>query len=304
MSDAFSLDQFSTFVVVADEGRFAAAARRMRRAQSAITYAIQKLEEQSGALLFDRSAYRPQLTEAGRSLLPHARRVLADVSRYRAQSRAIGSGIEAEIRLLIPEALPAAALVPCLAMMRMVYPSVRMRIETETPSVALRRIAAGSADLAILLDAIDLPPWLHRSPCSRIDLVVVVSPEHPLAVACQPVKPEVLADHLQIVVAAPLGEDLAPDRGVVASERWHVTDYAFKRELLLAGVGWGSMPAHLVSDDVSAGRLITLVPATWDGATRLPVLGLVVGKHADRPPGPAAQALFEAIATERTQDDG
>ena len=39
--DPFTLDQFSVFIAVAEEGSFAAAARRFNRAQSAVTYAIQ-----------------------------------------------------------------------------------------------------------------------------------------------------------------------------------------------------------------------------------------------------------------------
>jgi hypothetical protein len=56
MMDALSLDQFAVFAAIAEEGSFAAAARRLNRAQSAITYAIQKLEDQTGVPLFDRSA--------------------------------------------------------------------------------------------------------------------------------------------------------------------------------------------------------------------------------------------------------
>jgi DNA-binding transcriptional LysR family regulator len=74
--DALTIDQFAVFAAIAKEGSFAAAARRMNRAQSAITYAIQKLEDQSGVELFDRSSYRPVLTEAGKALLPRALRIL------------------------------------------------------------------------------------------------------------------------------------------------------------------------------------------------------------------------------------
>ena len=49
------------------EGSFSKAAKKLNRAQSAGTYGIQKLEAQIGIPLFDRTAYRPALTEAGRS---------------------------------------------------------------------------------------------------------------------------------------------------------------------------------------------------------------------------------------------
>src|SRR3954466_12013275 len=95
--DALSIDQFVIFVAIVDEGGFAAAARRLNRAQSAITYAIQKLEDQSGLQLFDRSGYRPSLTDAGSALLPRARRILQDIADYRHQARGIAEGLEAEL---------------------------------------------------------------------------------------------------------------------------------------------------------------------------------------------------------------
>lgn len=76
--NAITLDQFMVFLTIVDEKSFAGAARKLSRTQSAITYAIQKLEEQSDLLLFDRSTYRPTLTDAGRSVLPRIRRVMDD----------------------------------------------------------------------------------------------------------------------------------------------------------------------------------------------------------------------------------
>src|SRR5262245_34912582 len=104
--DSLTLDQFSVFATVVAEGSFAAAARRMNRAQSAITYAIQKLEEQSGVQLFDRSAYRAELTEAGRALLPRAKRILDDVADFRLQARGVTEGVEAELSLVIEAYMP------------------------------------------------------------------------------------------------------------------------------------------------------------------------------------------------------
>lgn len=58
--ERLSLDQLRVFVQVADSGSFLAAARKLARAQSAVSYAIATLEEQLGVLLFDRSGYRRQ----------------------------------------------------------------------------------------------------------------------------------------------------------------------------------------------------------------------------------------------------
>jgi len=102
--DGLSLDQLRVFVAVVETGSFSAAARALHRAQSAVTYAIQKLEAQVGTEVFDRSSYRPTLSREGRLLLPQARRIVDDVGRFRAMAQNMSRGMEAEVRLLVAAA--------------------------------------------------------------------------------------------------------------------------------------------------------------------------------------------------------
>jgi DNA-binding transcriptional LysR family regulator len=67
--DALTFDQIRVFLSVVDQGSFPKAAKSLKRAQSAVTYAIRKLEAEIGVQLFDRSGYRSVLTPAGRALL-------------------------------------------------------------------------------------------------------------------------------------------------------------------------------------------------------------------------------------------
>jgi hypothetical protein len=71
-----TLDQLRVFLAVVEVGSFAGAARRLGRATSVISYSIANLEAQLGVSLFDRhSTRKPQLTEAGRAVLPEARTI-------------------------------------------------------------------------------------------------------------------------------------------------------------------------------------------------------------------------------------
>ena len=71
------------------------AAEALHKSQSALTYAVQKLEDQVGVPLFDRAGYRPALSEAGRALLPYATRVLPAASIATATSAAPTSSCSA-----------------------------------------------------------------------------------------------------------------------------------------------------------------------------------------------------------------
>src|ERR1700751_2997019 len=95
MIDSLTLDQIRIFLAVADTGSFSRAAKQLNRAQSAVSSGIQKLEAQFGIPLFDRTAYRPALTEAGRALLPRARRIALETKAVRDAARRLASGVEA-----------------------------------------------------------------------------------------------------------------------------------------------------------------------------------------------------------------
>src|SRR6476659_5383316 len=71
------MHQLRYFVAVAEEGSFSRAAERMHVAQPSLSQQMQKLEAEVGRSLFDRLSRRVTPTEAGRQLLPYARRILS-----------------------------------------------------------------------------------------------------------------------------------------------------------------------------------------------------------------------------------
>src|SRR4051812_50109542 len=71
------LRHLATFAAVAEEGSFTRAAGRLHVVQSAVSSGVRALERELGVTLFDRTTHRVQLSEAGRALLPEARRTLA-----------------------------------------------------------------------------------------------------------------------------------------------------------------------------------------------------------------------------------
>ena len=88
MLDGISLDQLRAFIAAVDEGSFSAAARRLNRAQSAVSELVAGLEGQLGVALFDRSGRYPKLTPQGIALLADARVVIAGVDGLKARASA------------------------------------------------------------------------------------------------------------------------------------------------------------------------------------------------------------------------
>src|ERR1700751_1148768 len=124
MLDSLTLDQIRLFLAVADSGSFSKAAKGLNRAQSAVTYGIQKLEAQFGIPLFDRTAYRPALTEAGCALMPRARRRAAGTNAFRHAARTLCSGLEAELTNVLDSMFPMSAVVEALRVFTAKFPTV------------------------------------------------------------------------------------------------------------------------------------------------------------------------------------
>lgn len=292
--DALTLDQFSVFLTVAKEGSFAAAARRLNRAQSAITYTIQKLEEQSGVALFDRSSYRPALTAAGRALLPRAKLILDDVDSYRRLVRDITNGLEASLTLATDAYAPSDVLLPVLEDFGRTFPSVELRIRVEPVATVITTLRERLADLGLLIEYTALPEEFGRSVLGRVELVPVAAPTHPLARIAGPCDEGQLRDHTQLVLGA--GDDVTCGCGddfVQSLGRWRVNNLETMRELILAGIGWGCLPRSKISRDLERRTLVELRLERWDGADRMSEFSLVLAYHRDGPLGHAAQWLLQ-----------
>lgn len=291
--DALTLDQFHVFVAVVEAGSFSEAGRTLNRAQSAITYAIQKLEEQVGTQLFDRTLYRPALSQAGLALLPQARRILDDVGRFRIQAREIRRGVETDLHLSLGALVPLGIVTPALEDFAEAYPGVRLRISIEPFSLDVRN-GAGLRDLADLhiVFGMLLPDTMVKRVIGAITLVDVAAPSHPLATLSGPLSAEMLRDHLQVVLTERRKAAADNEIGVAAVNTWRVTDLAAKHALLLAGIGWGRLPDALVAEDLTAGRLVRLPTEDWQDNGALRHITLVAAYRRDEPLGPAGRWLL------------
>jgi DNA-binding transcriptional LysR family regulator len=139
-SPAPSITQLRMFVMVVDEGSFAAAARKVGRATSVVSYSIAKLEAQLGASLFKRDNTRkPLLTEAGRTVLSKTRTIITDVVSLSAKVRGLGQVFEPELFIALDGMLPSDRIVDAIKAFRAAFPTVPMhvRVRRLVPSRSL-----------------------------------------------------------------------------------------------------------------------------------------------------------------------
>ncbi|GAB0118446.1 LysR family transcriptional regulator [Acidisoma sp. 7E03] len=297
-----SLDQFMVFVTVAESGSFSAAARRLNRAQSAVTYAVQKLEDQLGLTLFDRSAYRPTLTQAGEALLPRATRIIQDVESFSDQARGIAQGLEPELALVVDAMFPMDRIVAALRVFGARYPTVPTRIFVASMGATTNLVIDGTCALGISIAfASQESTELILQPIGTIRMVAVAATCHPLAQLQRPITTDELQQHVQLVLTDPSGRTGKRDHAVLSRRNWRLADLGAKHTMLLGGLGWGGMPLHMVEADIAAGRLALIQPDNWGASTNVELSMCLIHRR-DRVLGPAGRWLSDWLISGKRED--
>lgn len=105
MISPLTLDALRTLDAIDRRHSFAAAAEELHRVPSAVSYTINKLEEDLGVALFDRSRRKAELTAPGRLVLEQGRQILKATEELTALARQAADGWEVELRICIDSVL-------------------------------------------------------------------------------------------------------------------------------------------------------------------------------------------------------
>jgi LysR family hydrogen peroxide-inducible transcriptional activator len=174
------IHQLRYFVSAAEAGSMTLAARRCRVAQPSLSQQIRKLEEGLEVALFDRVGRGIALTEAGRALLPRARRILAEVAETRENLRA---EVESGAGRLAIGAIPTIApylLPPVLAGLRAEFPGCELVVREDLTANLVEAVVHHELDVAITSTPID-HELVEVEVVGREELLVVAPAAHPLA---------------------------------------------------------------------------------------------------------------------------
>ncbi|RSY86908.1 LysR family transcriptional regulator [Sphingomonas koreensis] len=282
-------DQLRIFLAVVEAGSFGAAARRLNRAVSVISYGITNLEAQLGVDLFEREgSRRPQLTVAGRAVLAEARTVAQGMDGLRAKVRGLLEGLEAEVSLAVDVMVPAERLGTALREFRIAFPTVSLRLHVEALGAVTALVLDGKAGVGISGPLATDADGIELVAAGSVEMIPVAAPDHPLA-QLHPMPPGAARGHIQLVLTdrSPLtqGRDFA----VQSPRTWRLADLGAKHQLLRQGIGWGNMPLPMVEPDLVGGTLVRLaMPEQPGGAYRFSGI-----YRRDAPPGPAAAWLLD-----------
>ena len=290
MLDSLTLDQARMFIAVAEAGSFSAAARRLRRVQSAVSQSVVGLERALRVELFDRTGRRPVLTKAGEAVLADARELIRNAEAMRARAKALSGGVEAELAIAVDPLYPVEHLVAGLRTVEAAYPATSITLISAGLGGPERHLRAGTVTMAIYALETTAPRDLDSDYLMQIEMVPVVGATHVLARRAGPIERGELAETIQLVLTDAAGSTTW-SRGVLSRRVWRFQDLRTRLEILLAGFGWCNLPAHVVRPFLKTGQLHRLHVDADVGFT----LGLFAVRMPSKPYGPVARALLAEL---------
>lgn len=165
------------FVALAHTGSFTKTADQLDIAQSALSVAMQKLEQELGLKLINRNHRQIQLTADGRRLLTHAQRILEDVEQARREMNELKGLERGEIDFGVSAMLGSYFLPQALAAFAERYPHIRIRVQEHGGATLQRMLLDGELDLAFVRSDQPLDQLRYVRLCAE-EIVACVSRQH------------------------------------------------------------------------------------------------------------------------------
>jgi DNA-binding transcriptional LysR family regulator len=174
------LDKIMTFLRAAETLSFSEAAKRLHLSQPTVSHHIKTLEEEMHVVLFTRTPGGLQLTEAGRLLVPWARRLVHDSNSMEAMMSSIQQDVVGELRITCSTTAGKYVLPQIAARFCQRYPGVEVRILACTPEDVTLRLLEGQAHLGVLSREV-LDAGLESQEFLRDTITLIVPANHPWA---------------------------------------------------------------------------------------------------------------------------
>ena len=283
-----SLEQWAVLAAVIDEGGFAQAATALNKSQSAVSYALARLQESLDVPVLVIEGRKAVLTPHGQALLKRARSLLKDADTLERLARSLKQGWEPQLKLVVDAAFPRERLLKIVAELQGLCPNTQMELSDAVLSGAEDAITEGTADVVVTTR---VPPGFLGEPLLDVTFIAVAHPSHALFQVDAPLNTGHLVHHVQAVVRDS-GVKHRRDEGWLGAERrCTVSSVEASLATVESGLAYAWLPEHLVEEPIRRGTLKVLPLEA--GATRPLSLYLVVVQP--EPAGPAVRAAVECF---------
>ena len=268
-----TLDALIVLDAIARKGSFAAAADELHRVPSAVSYTVQKLEQDLDTEIFNRSGHRAVLTPSGKELLEQGRHLLVAAQEIEARVKRVAKGWETELRIAIDSLIPFENLFPLLERFYATDCGTQLRLRKEVLGGTWEALINSRVDLVIGAsgESPSTSKYSHHV-LGSIEMVFAVAPHHPLASLAEPIPRKAIQQYRAIAVAdssrqmTPRTAELLSGQDVLT-----VPDMAAKIQAHCQGLGVGTIPKTIAEKEQQNGRLVI---KQCEGETVKPTLSM------------------------------
>ncbi|KXO09392.1 LysR substrate-binding domain-containing protein [Marinobacter excellens] len=258
MHTAITIDALKVLDAIDRKGSFAGAASELFRVPSAISYTVQKLEEDLNVSIFDRSGHKAVLTSAGRYLLEEGRSLLEAAENLAHTTRQVAQGWETRLRIGFNSLLPAECLFPAIQDFHQLGVPVDVQIIEEVFAGAWDALQSRRVDMVVGADLLSKPAGAFATKSlGEVPFVFAVGAEHPLASETGPLAEADIAQY-PAAVAADTSRSLPPGHAGIFRLQRTLTVSNIDQKILAqeAGLGVGWLPYPRIREQLARGSLI------------------------------------------------
>ena len=282
-----SLEQWRSLLAVVDAGGYAQAAEALHKSQSAVTYAVQKIEALLAVKIFEVIGRKAHLTPTGEVLYRRAKSLVEEAGALESAAGSLAAGWEPELRLAVEIIFPTWLLLQCFARFATEQPQVRIELYETVISGTEEALVQRKVDLAICSQ---IPPGFAGDPLMRIRFIAVAHPQHPLHQLGRELTMQDLRKQRHLVIRD-TGSQRRSGSWVGSEQIWTVSNKATSIHAVGMGLGFAWFPEDTIRAELERGVLKPL--PLREGGERWGDLYLV---FADRDyAGPGALRLAQII---------
>lgn len=247
-----ALEQWRALIAVVDAGGYAQAAEKLHKSQSAVTYAVQKIESLLGVKAFEIQGRKAILTTTGQLLYRRALALVNEATELERAAKNLSAGWEAEIGIAAEIIFPTWLLLDSLNQFGQESPQTRIEVIESVLSGTAEALLTGKVDIALTPQ---VPPGFFGELLMRTPIIAVAHPEHPLHTLERKLTRRDLRNYRHITV-----RDTGSQRDrravmVEVDQRWTVSHMTTSIEALCAGYGFSWLPAERIQRELADGRL-------------------------------------------------
>lgn len=260
-----TFDAMRVIEAIQRRGSFAAAAAELDRVPSAISYTVQKLEEELGLSLFRKEGRRAVLTPAGQALASGAVKMMTEANQLTHQIKQIATGWEPALSIAIDTTVNRTPVWQAVEKLYAVHPSIELSISEQVLGGTWEALFNDSAGL--IIGAVENLPDQYQAarqgirvlPWTPLSMCFVAAPGHPICKTTQPISIDVIQSYRGVAIADTSSRFKSLNRGQFHAD--HVLYVDNMHEKLMAhlrGIGIGLLPRHLAAPYLESGKLVAL----------------------------------------------